>query len=237
MKETTFGDAWKRQFSEPSASTFLLLLLIADFTFILLHFLRLTPVINDYLFSLERDLGYSEFYQYIKELWIFVLIIALLIKTRSAGYSIWAVLFLYLLFDDALQIHETFGGYIAASLEFTPFGGLRAQDFGELAVSTMAAAIVLSCLLFFYIRGLADFKKATRHLLLFLVAIAFFGIFIDMLHVALEMGWKISFLLGTLEDGGEMFVMSFVTWYVFLLHVRDGNSGINLRQSFSKAFS
>jgi len=231
MRENELTHPWKEQFKETSASTFLLLLLVADCAFIFLHFLLvMPPLVNTSLFSLEIDHGYPEIYQYIKEFWIVVLLLSILIKTRAVGYSVWALLFLYLLFDDALEIHEKFGGYIATRLEFTPFLGLRAQDFGELAVSAMSAAMLLTSLILPYVRGLGAFKQVTRHLLLLLLVLAFFGIFVDMLHIAL-MEWKVRYLLGVWEDGGEMVAMSFIAWYVFLLNVRDGNIGNSLRST------
>jgi len=106
MRENELIHSWKEQFEETSASTFLLLLLVADCAFIVLHFLLLTPFLTTPLLSLGRDNGYPEIYQYVKELWIVVLLLSILTKTRVAGYSVWALLFLYLLMDDALQIHE-----------------------------------------------------------------------------------------------------------------------------------
>jgi len=231
MRENELVPPWKEQFKEISASTFLLLLLVADCAFIFLHFLLLTPLSYTPLLSLERDHGYPEFYQYIKELWIVVLLLSILIKTRAVGYSVWALLFLYLLFDDALQFHETFGVSIATRLEFTPFLGLQAWDFGELAVSAMVAALLLTSLILFYVRSQSTFKQATRHLLLLLLALAFFGIFVDMLHSALKMEWEVNYLLGVVEEGGEMVVMSFIAWYVFSLNVRARNIGISLRRT------
>jgi hypothetical protein len=230
MRDNELIHPWKEQFKKTSASTFLLILLVADCVFIFLHFLLVfTPLLNTKLFFLARDHGYPEIYQYVKELWIVVLLLSILIKTRALGYSVWALLFLYLLFDDALEIHETFGGYIATRPEFTPFLGLRAQDFGELAVSAVAAASLLAPLILFYIRGLDPFRQVTRHLLLFLLALAFFGVFVDMLHIPSKIGWNVVYLLVAVEDGGEMVVMSFIAWYVYLLNVRDGNIGISLR--------
>ncbi len=218
------------QFKETSASTFLLLLLVIDCAFIVLHFWWWTPLLNTPLLSLEKDQGYPEIYQYIKELGIVVLLLSILTKTRVAGYSAWVLLFLYLLLDDALQIHEDYGYYISTRLDFTPALRLRAQDFGELAVSAMIAALFLPSLILFYVRGVDAFKRVTRHLLLLLLALAFFGIFVDMLHIALK-GRMISYWWGAVEDGGEMVVMSFIAWYVFLLNVRDGNIGISLRST------
>lgn len=226
----------KEQFEDPSASSFLLLLLIADFAFIFLHFLlQMMPSVNNDLYSLEKDRGYAEFYMYVKELWIIALLLLVYIKTRTFGYIAWAILFGYLLWDDALQVHERLGKYIAEALDFTPLLGLRARDFGELAVSAMAGALLWSLLMWVYMRSLDAFRRSTRHLLIFLLLMAFFGIVVDMLHVALNVGPEARVLLGVVEDGGEMVVMSFIAWYVFLLNASGEKLGCPLRSLVAAA--
>ena len=144
------------------------------------------------------------------------------VRAKLAGFLVWSVLFIYLLLDDSLQMHERYGGYIAKNSNFAPFAGLRPKDFGELVVSGICAATFLTFLSWFYVRGSEAFKYATRHLLSLLVALAFFGILVDMAHIAFGQYGYVNHLLGVLEDGGEMVVMSFITWYVFLLNVRAG---------------
>jgi len=214
---------------QTGASSFLLLLLVADFAFIFLHFLLLMTIVNDPLYSLERDRGYPEFYQYVKELWIIVLLLSICVRTGAVGYIAWVMLFGYLLCDDALEVHETLGEYIATRLYFVPLLRLRARDFGELAVSAMSGALLLTLLAWAYVRGSDTFKQSTKHLLLLLLALAFFGIFVDMLHVALRMGRQVRLLFGVVEDGGEMIAMSFIVWYVFLLNAREGDLDFSLR--------
>ena len=46
-----------------------------------------------------------------------------------------------------------------------------------------------------------------------------------MLHVAIDMGWKISFLLGVIEDGGEMLVVTIAACYLFVVGEYDGDVG------------
>jgi hypothetical protein len=230
MTESKIVLPGKEQFKETGASSFLLLLLVADLAFIFLHFLLLMTILNDPLYGLERDRGYPEFYQYVKEFWIIVLLLSICVRTGAVGYIAWVMLFGYLLCDDALQVHERFGRYIATRLYFVPLLGLRARDFGELAVSAMSGALLLTLLAWFYVRGSDTFKQSTKHLLLLLLTVAFFGIFVDMLHVALKvMGRKVNLLLGVVEDGGEMIAMSFVVWYVFLLNAREGDLDFSLR--------
>lgn len=215
----------KRDSETRLAAVLLLLLLSADVAFVLAHFFLAIGLLNDPLFSLEKDRGYSEFFQYVKILAIVALLFAVFARTKTIGFGVWALLFFYLLLDDALQIHEVFGGHIATGLNFVPAMGLRAQDFGEVAVSAIAAALFLPAIAFFYIRGTGQFRKASRYLLLLFVALAFFGIFIDLLHVSVKMGWRITWLLGVIEDGGEMVIVSIMVWYVFLLRARDGDIG------------
>lgn len=223
--------SWTEQLQDTAASTFLLLLLVADCAFIVLHFLALTVLSNYPLLLLHVDQGYPEFFQYIKELWIVGLLLSLTIRTKAVGYSVWALLFLYLLIDDSLRIHETYGEFIAARLEFTPFLGLRAKDFGELAVSATAGGFFITLLALFYLNGSAAFKQTSRHLLLLLFALALFGIFFDMVHLATMGRWTFSYLLGIVEDGGEMIVMSVMAWYAFLLNLRKGNLASSLRST------
>ena len=212
-------------FKESSALSFLVLLVSADLAFIALHFLSgLTSfsLTSDSDFQLTKDGGYPEIYQYIKEFWIMILILSVFVKTREIGYIAWATLSAYLLCDDALSIHERVGRIIANSLEFTPFLGLRLQDFGELAVTAIAAVLLLTLIGFFYLRGSNLFKKITRDLLVLLLVIAFFGVFVDMVHIPLkQLGWKMNFALGVIEDGGEMIAISMLACYVFLLNTRE----------------
>ncbi|ANO50488.1 hypothetical protein [Woeseia oceani] len=225
MKIGALIESWRSNPSNSPITAFLLLLLGIDFVFFFLHFLPLFGVLNDPLFSLEEDGGYPERYQYAKIFSIIVLLIMVSAKAKVIGYGAWAVLFLYLLLDDALSIHELLGHQVATSMDFLPAFGLRARDFGELVVTGIAATLLLAPLAVFYLCGTSSFRTVSRYLFLLLVALAFFGIFVDMLHVAIQQGWKVSFLLGALEDGGEMIVMSMMAAYVFLLYWRNRNAG------------
>lgn len=218
-----------RNFNEYSASLLLMLLLCADFAFITVHIINAaTSLLNDTLFSIGKDGSYSEIYQYIKYLWIVILLICISKATKSPEYTTWVVVFSYFLFDDALQIHEKLGGQIANHLDFTPPLNLRLQDLGELAVSGIAGALLLSIVAWSYLRGSGVFKKATKDIVLLVLGLAFFGIFIDVLHSAIKLGSKVNFLLGVIEDGGEMVFTSLMLWYVFLLSLRHGNLGLYL---------
>jgi hypothetical protein len=114
----------------------LVLLISADLAFMFLHILHVyTPLLPHNFYSLARDRGYGEFYQYLKEFWIFILFLALGIKNRKLLFFAYSVLFLYLLIDDAFEFHENLGAFLADLFHLQPMLGLRAIDVGELAVT------------------------------------------------------------------------------------------------------
>ena len=133
-------------------------------------------------------------------------------------------MFTYFLFDDALTIHERVGKHIAWSLTLTPPLGLRLQDLGELAVMAAAGMILFSLVIWAYLHGPQAFKKMSQDMMLLVLALVFFGVIVDMAHSAIKLGWEVNFILGVIEDGGEMLAASLILWYVFLLSVRDENA-------------
>jgi len=228
MIDNELVHVWKNNSYTSGELPFLLLLVVADCGFIFLHILLITGVLDSPLLSLGHDRGYSEIFQYIKEFWIIALLLIVLTKTRTTGYGVWALLFLYLLLDDALQLHETFGVYLANRIDLNSIVGLRIQDFGELAISATAAALLLMSLILPYLRGAPAFRQTTKHLLLLILSLAFFGVFVDMLHVMFR-SWNIAAFLEVVEEGGEMLVVSVIVWYVYVLNEVGGLVGITLR--------
>ncbi|MBD1805808.1 hypothetical protein H6F98_10135 [Microcoleus sp. FACHB-SPT15] len=200
----------------------LYLFLATDVIFILLHILYLPTdfASNPYL-SIEKDQGYAELFQYIKEYWIALILSFLAWKNRSYLYLSWSILFCYLLLDDAISIHERIGSKISYRLAFSPAFNLRAVDFGELIVSACVGLFFLICIATAYRFSDRLSKKNSRYLIIFLLALALFGIVVDMLHIALQSPyWEPS--LALIEDAGEMIVMSFIAWFVF--NISEGSS-------------
>ena len=207
--------------NERSASIFLFLLLSGDFIFIVLHFLDFFVLKSSHhLYSIEQDRGYSEIYQYLKFCWIVALLLLIAWKSKEWRYLTWGAVFMYFLADDSLQIHEQVGLLIGPNFSFFPTFGLRLQDLGELAVSATAATLLLLPLLFAYRGGPQVFRKTSQDIVLLILPLVFFGVVVDMAHIAIKGGPKVSFILGVIEDGGEMLSVSLLAWYFFLLSVR-----------------
>jgi hypothetical protein len=199
------------------SNTFLLLLLSTDVIFIILHIIHTyTAYLGGSSFSIEKDRGYSEVFQYIKEYWIVLLLLYSAIKKRNLLYLSWSALFGYLLLDDSFQIHENLGHKASIYFDFSPILGLRSEDFGELTVSAFFFLCFFLTIGVTYYLSESNDKTTCRHLFLLLLTLVFFGVVVDMIHQMVFSSVLYS-ILGILEDGGEMLVMSVITWFVFLL--------------------
>jgi hypothetical protein len=199
---------------------FLGLFLATDIVFIIIHIFYLnTDLVSNPYFSIEQDRGYAEFFQYIKEYWIALLLGWLGLRNRSILYGAWSLLFLYLLLDDSCSVHEKLGLTIGNKLSLLPTFNLRSADLGELIVSAGVGLFFLVLIAIAYRFGDRLSRKTSRHLVTLLFALALFGIVIDLLHIALPFPSWADFL-GLLEDGGEMVVMSIIAWLVFSVSER-----------------
>ena len=199
------------------SSRLLYLFLAMDVTFIILHIIyTYTGFISNSSFSIEQDRGYAEIFQYFKQYWSVLLLSLLALRKRSLLYLIWSLLFFYLLLDDSLQIHETLGKFISDKLNFSSWLNLRAEDFGELAVSISVSLFFLIFISIAYYFSERSSRKTSRYLIMGLCALALFGIVVDMIHIAVKSP-SLNTLLGLIEDGGENVVMSLIVCFIFSL--------------------
>ncbi|MEA5507113.1 hypothetical protein VB735_29270 [Halotia wernerae UHCC 0503] len=196
------------------------LFLATDIGFIVLHLIySYSDFISNDTFSLEKDRGYSEIFQYVKEYWSALLLGLLAVEGRSILYLSWSVLFFYLLLDDAAQIHEHLGALISSKFSFSAMFNLRAVDFGELAVSAVVSLFFLIAIAINYRLGDRLSKNVSKYLITLLFALAFFGVVVDTLHVILSTPF-LDPLLILVEDGGELVIMSLIVCFVFSLSLQ-----------------
>ena len=190
----------------------LVILFLIDCIFVLLHGIYKLHLISNPLFSIEKEFGYPEIYQYIKEFSIMLLLFKMAKNRKQFIFFAWSLLFMYFLFDDSFQIHEKLGSFLAHYLEFQPMFYLRAQDFGELGVSMFFGVLLFSLIGGGYLFSDSKAKQISKYLFILVMYLAFFGVFVDMLHIAIPWGKSI---WGLIEDAGEMVVMSIIVWYVY----------------------
>jgi hypothetical protein len=193
------------------------LFLATDLSLMLINTICLyTDQTSNSALLLETDGGYAEIFQYIKEYWSVLLLVFLGTKTRLLVYLSWSLLFLYLLIDDSVQIHERFGALVGEWFEGFPLFGLRTNDLGEILVSVVAGFLLLTLIAMSYRFGDRLARKASKYLIVMLCALAVCGVVLDVLHVVVQVPVLTSFI-GLLEDGGEMLVLSVITCFLFSL--------------------
>lgn len=193
------------------------LFIATDLIFIVIHFIhKLTNLAPGDLFSLQTDGGYSEIFQYIKEYWIALLFSFLAWKKKSLLYSVWSSLFVYLLLDDALRVHEIAGWMVSEQLNIPVLFNLRPGDLGEIIVSLVIGSVFLGAIVGTYRWSDRTAKKASKILILLLFALAMVGIVADLIHM-LARQTLIGAISGIVEDGGEMIVMSAIASFVLEL--------------------
>lgn len=210
---------------ERGAWVLVAVLLLGDLIMVGLHIGNALQPVPNPLFDIEKDGGYAEVYQYLKLLSIVILFVAISVKNRALHYLVWATVFTYFLADDSLQVHERAGRGLAAQLELVPALGLRSRDFGELAVSAAVGILLAGLLAWAYRSGSARFRKVSHDIILLILVLIFFGVVVDMVHVAIDLGWQFRFIMGIVEDGGELAAMSLILGYVYWTRTRHGDGG------------
>ena len=192
-----------------AATTLLWLAVLTDLLFVALHLLHTyTAHAYDARFAIDLDRGFAEVFQYVKFYWMALLFGSMAVVRTSATYAGWALAMTYLGADDSMRFHERAGRYLAEQLALPPMLGLRAVDFGELFVTAAAGAVLLAVIAAGYLRAPAAQRALTRRMGALLVALAFFGVFVDMVHIEVMRAPPWDVVLGLIEDGGEMLVAS-----------------------------
>ena len=225
-------NAHLREMNELSASLLLLLLLSADFAFNLFHVTKHTLVSHSSLYY--KLSAYLEIYHLIKLFWVVVLFAYLLAITRCSGYLAWILVFTFFLIDDALLIHQNIGDQIAKAFDASLPQKLSLQPrIFELSVLALAGTVLLVIVAWAYIHSSHTFRKISKDILLFIAALVFFGVIVD-LAGAINLGPAVISGLDLVEDGGEMVVYSLILWYVFLLAIHNGKPELFLHELINK---
>lgn len=207
------------------------LFIAVDLVFVCLHLALEWGYLHGLKFSLVEEWSYSEWFQYFKFFWIAVMFGLLYAQQKKLVYFTGAAIFTYLLLDDSLRIHENVGKLIVLSQGWEPYWtthlNLRNQDWGELAVSVVAGGAFLTMLALAYWRGDSASRRVCVHLVLWIAVLGFFGVFVDMLSIAVGESDLTVLLLDISEDGGEMIVASLIVFYSTRLLVLKGPGNLS----------
>jgi hypothetical protein len=225
-----------RRVNENSSSMLLMLLLSTDFVFIVLDIINTTLGPDSSLCNIAGLCAYMLSYHLVKLFWIIILFAYVLRLTKYLGYATWVVVFTCFLIDDALEIHQKIGDHIADYINRnSPLNLGLAPRYIELTVLALAGMVLMTIMAWAYFRSPLVFRKMSNDILLFIVALVFFGLIADV-AVALKLAPKIIVGLEIVEDSGERVVYSLILWEVFLLAIRKGKPGFFVHDLIREKF-
>ncbi len=185
-----------------------------DVLFMILHWVHVnTDLLTSERWSIARDRGFGEMFQYLKYVGIMLALGQLFRKTRLPVLLLWIGVYGFLLLDDSMRVHERFGLGMVAWAHIHDFGGLRGRDWGELIYAALGGVILTPVLVLAYIRSSPLARVISANLALLLAALLMFAVGGDAIDRLLS-DTAFDTVAAIAEDGGEMVVLSFTCFYV-----------------------
>jgi hypothetical protein len=195
-------------------------LLAFDAGFVLAHvaYVRgIEPFGGNSQWSLLVDRSYPEMFGYRKLAVAAVLLLVLAGRGPKLLYLTWSLIVLVILADDAARLHEEVGRWIASTLDLSDALGLRGQDLGELLFWAIIGIVLLGLLAIAHVHITGQDRWRSAGLFGCLLLLGVFGVVIDMVHVLLANHDRAGRIAGTIEDGGELMVLTILVVYVVRL--------------------
>ncbi|QDG74938.1 hypothetical protein [Labrenzia sp. PHM005] len=199
----------------------LVFFLSADLLFVFLHIVLGFMVMKGWVsiwpdfFNIGRDWSAGEILNYIKWVLIIFTVMSIYLHRRVPVFLGLAIFFLIALFDDSLQLHERGATWL---IENTPMYDLFGTDqgvAGELVIWTFLGILSVSCLAIGWIMSPPEECRRIVPVMLLFFGVVFCAVVLDVLHHKLPTPRSLfAGLLGILEDGGEMVMLTFLLAYV-----------------------
>lgn len=179
------------------------------------RFPSLAPLVDglgfrDPFLQIELDGSLPEIYGYAKTAIAAALLLLLGRRDAQPIYPALALVFLVILADDALGIHEAVGDHVAASVPWQRAFRLRPDDFGEASVYAVWLIVLVAAGAYGMRRSRHAHGDAGILFLALIGVLAFFGVFVDFAGVVVGVSgwWGAGLALGLLDDAGELAAIS-----------------------------
>lgn len=200
----------------------LLVMIILDVCFLALSFIHAyTVYLPDSVFAVTTHQSYAEVFQYAK---IFACVLILgraWLRGRETLLLSWALLFVYLLLVDALDLHHILAQFTIDVLNVSPIRG--AQIIGAIEL-LWAGGILLTFIIVMmrqFSRSHDELKQDSLGLAFMVTILVLFTFMLDHLQSALKpIETQLFYLAAIVEDFGGMITMSLAVIGVHLVFVR-----------------
>jgi hypothetical protein len=176
---------------------------------------------------LDTDHGFSEIFQYLKAALVTVLLVSSFFALKAKTYIAWSFAFLYIIFDDAYHVHESFGKLVLETSTLPPIFGVEGFFYADVLAWAVVGLSLTLVLGFLYLQEPETRKFTRRMAYLFALLFVFAGI-VDGIHGAVFVSGLLlpsaDVAIVAFEDGGEMIVLTAITAYVLHHYMRIRNS-------------
>ncbi len=166
--------------------------------------------------SIEQDRGFGEGFQYMKQMLCIGFLLSLSRRPGLSGVSLtWLVLILWMLLDDAFSWHEAWAAATVQGFGAHPPWWASGPNF-ELLFMLVTGGLALSAIALVTWRAPRGGRELSLGITALFCVFALFAVGVDYVH-ALSTGPVLHAMLGVVEEGGEMFSLSLLVWWLYLL--------------------
>ena len=165
-----------------STLSLIVLVLCLDLIATICYVLFLNDVLDSRFFRIGRDRGLFELIEYLKFGIIIVILRAAWRESNAAIMQAWSILFIVMLVDNALGLHEAFGGLLASYVTLPDIGLARPKDLGEIIMLGAMEGVALLFVIYRYLESEPAMKKFSHGLIVTVVLLGAGSITFDALH-------------------------------------------------------
>jgi hypothetical protein len=195
-------------------------MLVVDLVFIVTTLFHDWHRIDDVRWSTAYDGGYPEIFMYAQELALIFLCVVLWRSIRQSFAWVWMLIFVFLFVDDAFMMHEKLGAVFAEWSQIETQGTMRGQDYGEMVAWAPFLILFPILVLISHLRSEKLYRLDLWVLYVLAASMVGLGVALDILS-RLYNFWGHANIVGGIEDGGEMVIISLMLVHVFSLVKRN----------------
>ncbi len=195
----------------------LLLFSLLDLLAVFLYGLYTRGILESSFFHLARERGLGETIQYVKQLFVITMLFKWYKVRPARVLSGWIALFILIVIDDSVGIHEEVGKWIEQAWPFPAVEGIRTKDLAELVSIIAFEGLTLLYVCWHFVKAPPDLRKVSIFLFLALCPLILCSLLLDLLAPPL------------VEDLGEMISVSILLGCVhqlFRRHVMPGREDL-----------